>query len=243
MDTQTQSAPMRDSLHSVGTKVTDAFDSFVVCAPKITLLSTKTVSDNTSTSTPAARHPQIPMRASSLPICVEPSAPSSSATARDQLTNDSTRRLPLPHTTARRASLPAILPRIAEEKDSGKIPVRAAIRALRRAVAYADQLQSERKVRERDTREEEKDQGPSRCLSLERDATSTTTPTSYPAVTNASSRRPSLPTPSPSKDIEKAAARHATRFSGWGLVAWDMWRKGRARRASEGVQTGRTSWF
>ncbi|KAJ1469467.1 hypothetical protein T484DRAFT_1982252 [Baffinella frigidus] len=235
---------MRDWLGSVGTKVTDAFDGFVVRAPKITLLSTKTVSDNTSTTAPAARHPQIPMRASSLPISFEPSAPSSSATARDQLTNDNTRRLsPPPPTTARRASLPAILPRIAEEKDSGNIPVRAAIRALRRAVAYADQLQSERKVLETDTREEEKDQGPSRRRSLERDATSTTTPTSYPAVTNTSSRRLSLPTPFSSKDIEKAAARHATRFSGWGLVGWDMWRKGRARRASEGVQTGRASWF
>ncbi|KAJ1469175.1 hypothetical protein T484DRAFT_3628676 [Baffinella frigidus] len=228
---------MRDSLHSVGTKVTDAFDSFMVRAPKITLLSTKTVSDNTSTSTPAARHPQSPMRASSLPISFEPSAPSSSATARDQLTNDNTRRLsPPPPPTARRGSL-------AEVKDSGKIPVRAAIRALRRAVAYADQLQSERKVLERDTREEEKDQGPSRRRSLERDATSTATPTSYPAVTNASSRRPSLPTPSPSKDIEKAAARHAARSSGWGLVGWGRWCKGGARRASEGEQTGWASWF
>ncbi|KAJ1469178.1 hypothetical protein T484DRAFT_1919563 [Baffinella frigidus] len=131
--TRTQSAPMRDSLHSVGTKLTDAFDSFVIRAPKITLLSAKTFSDNTSTSTPAALDLQIPMRASSLPICVEPSVPSSSATARDQLTNGNTRRLPPPPPpTARRGSL-------AEEKDSGKIPVRAAIRALRRAVAYADQ--------------------------------------------------------------------------------------------------------
>ncbi|KAJ1478018.1 hypothetical protein T484DRAFT_1749770 [Baffinella frigidus] len=124
---------MRDWLDSVGTKVIDALDSFVVRAPKITLLSTKTVSDNTKTSAPAARHPQIPMRACSLPISFEPSAPSSSATARDQLTNGNTRRLPPP-------------PLIAKEKDSGKIQVRAAILALRRAVACADQLQSERKL-------------------------------------------------------------------------------------------------
>ncbi|KAJ1472686.1 hypothetical protein T484DRAFT_1839343 [Baffinella frigidus] len=179
IDTQTQSVPMRDSLHSVENKVADTFDSFVVRAPKITLLSTKTVSDNTSTSTPAARHPQIPMRASSLPICFEPSAPSSSETARDQLTNDNTRRLP---PTAMRGSL-------AEEKDSGKIPVRAAILALRRAVAFADQLQSERKVLARDAREEEKDQAPSRRLSLERDTTSTVTPASHATVNNTSSRR------------------------------------------------------
>ncbi|KAJ1473313.1 hypothetical protein T484DRAFT_1973290, partial [Baffinella frigidus] len=239
-DTQTQRAPMRDWLDSVETQAIDGFDSFVVRAPKITLLSTQTVSDNTSTSTPAARHPQIRMRASSLPNSFEPSAPSSSATARDQLTNDNTRRLPPPlPTTARRGSLQAILPGIAEKKDSGKIPVRAAILSLRRAVAYADQLQSERKVLESEKIEEEKDQGSSWRRSPKRDATSTATPTSYSA--NTSSRRLSLPTPS-SKDIEKAAARHAARSSGWGLVVWDMWRKGGARRASEGVQPRRLSW-
>ncbi|KAJ1470177.1 hypothetical protein T484DRAFT_1980649 [Baffinella frigidus] len=186
-DTQTQSTPMRDWLDSVGTKVTDAFDSFVIRASKITLLSTKTVSDNTSTSTPAARHPQSPVRVSSLPISFEPSAPSSSATARDQLTNGSTRRLLRPPLIARRGS-------IAEEKDSGKIPVRKAIRALRRAVAHADLLQSERKVLETEKREEKKGKGTSRRLSFGGGATSTATPTSYAAIDNTSSRRLSLPT-------------------------------------------------
>ncbi|KAJ1466561.1 hypothetical protein T484DRAFT_1861316 [Baffinella frigidus] len=223
-NTRTQSAPMlRDWLDSVGTKVADKFDSFVVRAPKILLFSTKTVSDNTSTSTPAARRPETPMRASSLPISLEASTPSSSATARDQLTNGNTRRLLSPPPIARRRSQ-------AEEKDSGKIPVRAAILAMRRAVAYADQLQSERKVRETDTREEEKEQGPSWRRIFDRDATSTATPTSYDA---------SLPTPSSSKDIEKAAARHAGRSSGWG---WVSWHTGGARRASEGVETRRLSW-
>ncbi|KAJ1469174.1 hypothetical protein T484DRAFT_1754628 [Baffinella frigidus] len=166
VDTQTRSTPMRDWLDSVGTKVVNAFDSFVVRAPKITLLS-------------RAWHPQSPMRASSLPISFEPSSPPSSATARDQLINGSTRRLlpPLPPPITRIGSL-------AGGKDSGKIPVRAAILALRRAVAHADQLQSERKVLETEKREEEKGQGTSWRRSFGRDATSTATPTSDAAVTN-----------------------------------------------------------
>ena len=59
----------------------------------------------------------------------EPSAPSSCATARDQLTSDAKRRL---------LSLRP-LPPVAEEEDPGKIAVRAAIVALRLAVSDVDQ--------------------------------------------------------------------------------------------------------
>ncbi|KAJ1471923.1 hypothetical protein T484DRAFT_1842369 [Baffinella frigidus] len=93
MDSKTQCF-----LDDLGSQVPNAFFSFVVRAPKITLLSTKTVSNNASTSAPAARLPQISVRGSSPAISFEPSTPSySCSTARDQLTNDNTRRLPPLH--------------------------------------------------------------------------------------------------------------------------------------------------
>jgi hypothetical protein len=133
MDTQTQNAPMSNWLDSMASQVRNAFDSFVVRAPKITLLSTKTVSNNASTSMPAAQLPPISVRGSSLAtgdlFVRRPTAPYSSATALDQLTNNTKRRLLPVHP----------LPPIAEEEDSGKIPVRAAILALRCAVSYVNQ--------------------------------------------------------------------------------------------------------
>ena len=106
--------PMWDWLDGLGSKVRNALDR----APQNTLLSTKTVSKCTSTSTPATQDPQTFVRGSSLAISFEPSAPSSCATARDQPINDNARRF---------RSLPPLLP-IAEEENSVKIPVRAARR-------------------------------------------------------------------------------------------------------------------
>ena len=113
-----------DMLDDLGSKVRNSFDSFVVRAPKITLLSTKTVGNNTSTSTSVAQHPQISVRGSSLALSVEPSAPSSCATARDQLTNDNKRLLRRKHS----------LRPIDEEEESVRILVRATTLALRRVV-------------------------------------------------------------------------------------------------------------
>ena len=61
MDTKTQSSldSKDDWLDSLGSQIPNNFNSFVVRAPKITLLATKTVSNNASTSTPAAQQPQI----------------------------------------------------------------------------------------------------------------------------------------------------------------------------------------
>jgi len=101
--------PMND----LGSKVRNAFGR----APKITLLSTKTVSEYTSTSTPATQDPQTFVRGSSLAISFESSAPSSCATARDQCTNKNKSRF---------FSLPPLLP-IAEKEDSVKIPVSAPV--------------------------------------------------------------------------------------------------------------------
>ena len=105
MGTNTQNDPTWDWLDSPAwsSKVPNAFTSFVVRAPKITLLSTQTVSNNVRTSTPAAKHRQISPGVSRR--CVR----------RDQFTNDKKRRLLLLRT----------LSPIAEE--SSKIAVRAAI--------------------------------------------------------------------------------------------------------------------
>ena len=84
MDTKTQRAPMW---------IRNAYDSFVVRAPKITVLSTKTVRTNTSTSPPSVQRPQTYVGGSSPAISSEPSAPSSYATTLDQLTNDYKHRL------------------------------------------------------------------------------------------------------------------------------------------------------
>ena len=132
METKTQNAPAWDWIDSVGSKVRNAYDSFVVRAPKIALLSTKTVKKNTITSKPAAQTSQISARESLPPMSFEPSAPSSCATARDQLTNDNQRRL--------LSFRP--LPTIAEEDDPRKIQIREAIVALRRAVSDVDQPQT-----------------------------------------------------------------------------------------------------
>jgi hypothetical protein len=131
-DTTTQSAPAWDWLDDLGSKVRNGYNSFVVRAPKISLLSTKTVSKNTSTSTPAAQHPQIPVGGSPLASSFEPSTPSSCATARDHLISDNQRRL--------LSFRP--LPPITEEDDRGKILVRAVTLALRRAVSDVDQPQT-----------------------------------------------------------------------------------------------------
>lgn len=89
------------------------YDCFVVRAPKIALLSTKNDRNNTSNL-------HTPM----------------SRTSRDQLTNDTKRHFfPL--------SRPAPRSHGPTEGDSGKIPVQAAILALRRAVACADQPQNQ----------------------------------------------------------------------------------------------------
>jgi len=125
-DTSTQSAPTRDWLDDLGSKVRNTYGSFVVRAPKIALLSTKTDRKNTSTCTLAAQHPHISVGGS--PLATEPSAP---ATARDHLPNDNQRRL--------LSFRP--LPSITEEDDPDKIPVREAILALRRAVSDVDQPQ------------------------------------------------------------------------------------------------------
>ena len=130
MEIRMQNAPAWDWLDSLGSKVRNAFDSFVVRAPKITLLAAKTVRETTSTSTPAAHRPQISVRESSPPMSCEPSAPSSCATARDQLTNDNQRR--------RLSFRP--LPPITEEDATAKIQIREAIVALRLAVSDVDQL-------------------------------------------------------------------------------------------------------
>ena len=121
MPTKTQSACGRDSPDSLGSQVRNSFDSFVVRASKITMLSTKTVSNNTRTS--------LSERASSLPIYFEPSAPAPCAIAQNQLTSDNKRRTPPP-------------------PPKGKIRVKETILALRRAVAYVDQLQSEQAPQE-----------------------------------------------------------------------------------------------
>ncbi|KAJ1471918.1 hypothetical protein T484DRAFT_2025909 [Baffinella frigidus] len=176
MDTKTESW-----LDQLGSQVPNAYDSFVVRAPKTTLLSTKTVRANASTSTPAAHLPHICVRRSS-----PASAPSSCATARDQLTNDNTRRLIPLHP-------------IAAEEDSGKIPVRAATVALRRAVHFepthestGQRLSSRESRRLRESR-----------LRRTEDAAIT--------LSHARSRR--LPLPSSSKAVGQAAAFVAQRRS------------------------------
>ena len=111
MDTHTHNDPTWDWLDSPAwaSKVPNSFTSFVVRAPKTTLLSTKTVStvsavsNNARTSTPAAQHPQIS------------SGVFRRRVRRDQLANGNKRRL-LP--------LRPLSP-IAEE--SSKTPARAAI--------------------------------------------------------------------------------------------------------------------
>ena len=105
MDANTQNDPPWDWLVSPAwaSKVPNAFTSFVVRPPKITLLSTKTVSNNARTSTPAAQHPPISPGVFRRRI------------RRDQLTNDKMCRL-LPFRP---------LPPIAEE--SSKMRVRAGI--------------------------------------------------------------------------------------------------------------------
>ncbi|KAJ1492790.1 hypothetical protein T484DRAFT_1770440, partial [Baffinella frigidus] len=112
----------------LGTQVRKNFDSFVVRASKITLLSTKTVS-NDRASWPLSRSPPS--------LIFEPSAPSS-YTRREQLTK---RRLlsPPPFPSPRSHGPTAA---------SGKIPVKEAILALRRAVAFVDQLQIEQATQE-----------------------------------------------------------------------------------------------
>jgi hypothetical protein len=80
---------------------------------------------------------------SSLAISFDHSAPSSTATAPDQLTNENKRLLNRIH------SLPN-LPPIAEEEESGKIAVRAAVLALRLAVNNVDQLQNGESTQESD---------------------------------------------------------------------------------------------
>ncbi|KAJ1475395.1 hypothetical protein T484DRAFT_1968306 [Baffinella frigidus] len=107
MFTNTQGAPGRDWLPvSLGSQVRNTFHSFLTRASNI-----KTASNNTGASEPL------------------PSAPSSCATLRDQLTTDNTRRLP-PRTTQATAD------------NSSNIPVKEAISAMRRAVSYANHLQS-----------------------------------------------------------------------------------------------------
>ena len=130
MDTTTQRA--RCWLDDLGSQVRNSFDSFVIRAPKIALLSTKTVCNNT-----------IPVAGSSPATTSEPSAPSSCATARDQLTNDNKR---LRRRSISLQNLPPItgsysLAPIAEEEESVKIAVREAILALRLAVNDVDQPQ------------------------------------------------------------------------------------------------------
>ena len=137
-DTKTQSVRMWCCLDDLGSQVRNAFDSFVVRAPKITLLATKTVRESSSTYTPSAQDPHISVGGSSLAISSEPSAPCSCATARDQLTNDNKRRLLSLHP----------LPPIAEEEDPAKIPVRAVILALRRAVSLVEQPQNRESTQE-----------------------------------------------------------------------------------------------
>ena len=100
-------------LDELGPKVRNALDR----APKITLLSTKTVRKCTSTSTPATQDPQTFVRGSPPAISFKPSVPSSCATAQDQPINDNKRRC---------LSLPPFLP-IAEKEDSVKISVSAPV--------------------------------------------------------------------------------------------------------------------
>ena len=61
METTTRSWPESedDWLDSLESQIPNDYNSFVVRAPKITLLTTKTVSTNASTSTPAALQAQI----------------------------------------------------------------------------------------------------------------------------------------------------------------------------------------
>jgi hypothetical protein len=142
-NTTTQSAPTWDWLDELGSKVHNAYDSFVVRAPKITLRSTAIVKKNTSTSTPEAQQRQILVRRSSLATYFDPPAPSSCATTQDHLINDSKRRI----LSFRR------LPPIAKDKDSNKsgqeswqdravarahIAVRTEIAELRLAVLKRD---------------------------------------------------------------------------------------------------------
>ncbi|KAJ1471917.1 hypothetical protein T484DRAFT_1842361 [Baffinella frigidus] len=170
--TKTQSAPMWGWLDQLGSQVRNSYDSFVVRAPKTTLLSTKTVSANASTSTPATHLPHISVPRSSLAISFELSAPTCScATARDQLTNDSTRRLIPLHP-------------IAAEEDSGKIPVRAATVALRRAVRFEPTQESTAATRTEDA-----------------------------GITLSHARSRRLPLPSSSKAVGQAAAFVAQRRS------------------------------
>jgi len=124
---------MLDWLHGLGSRVHNSFDSIVVRAPKITLLSTKTVSNNTSTSTSVAQQPQISVRGSSPAISVEPFAPSSRATARDQLTNKRLLRL-----KKRLLCRSHSLQPIDEDEESLNMLVRAATLALRLAVQPQD---------------------------------------------------------------------------------------------------------
>ena len=129
--TQRQGTPAWDWLDGLGSKVRDAYDSFVIRAPKITLRSSTTVRRNTNTTRLATQHPHLSVGGSSPAISFESSTPSSCATARDHLTNDSKRRLVSRHP-----------PPIAEEEEEDKIAVRAAILALRLAVSCAGQLES-----------------------------------------------------------------------------------------------------
>ena len=78
-------------LGSLGSQARNAFGSFSVRSPKIAFPSTKTDSNNKSTFTPAFQHRV------SLAIACEPSAPSSCATARDQLTKGNKHRRPPLH--------------------------------------------------------------------------------------------------------------------------------------------------
>ena len=121
-----------DGLDDLALQAPNAFDSFVVRAPKITLLSTKTVTKEESTSTPTPQFPQTP------PDVLR---------RRGQHTNDSKRRL-LPHSS------------IANVEESSKIPVRIAIvscdcndcMALRRAVSYVDPPPPQESVHLRESR-------------------------------------------------------------------------------------------
>jgi len=130
MDTQTQRAQCW--LDDLGSQVRNSFDSFVVRAPKIALLSTKTASNNT-----------ISVAGSSMAIFFKKSAPSSCSTAQDQLTNDNKHQLTNDnkHRPRRIHSLHP-LPPISEEEESDRIAVRAAVLALRLAVNCVDQLQN-----------------------------------------------------------------------------------------------------
>ncbi|KAJ1471922.1 hypothetical protein T484DRAFT_1842367 [Baffinella frigidus] len=204
MDTKTESW-----LDQLGSQVPNAYDSFVVRAPKTTLLSTKTVSANASTSTPAAQQEEISPDVFRRRV------------RRDLLTNDNTSRLlplhPLP------SPVTPSLPPIAEEEDAGKIPARAAIvycdcydcTALRRTVSCVGAV---------DTPQE------STGLGETRDQDAVIAPTRA----RASCEHRSL------QSSGRAAARHTSRSSGWGLVGWDKYRIAYPGVLSDATQSGAT---